>query len=214
MPKKMGVNSKAEEARARKASAESEKKAVDAKKKEEQFWSEAEGPKGKSAKKKEEDAERRAEAAVKRAEARKLAEQEEQELAKYGKAVDKKAGRVGLPVPKMTAAQLALQQEAERERLAAQAQASKKRESRTADTEEYERLVAVQNTNREDNIVDARDLDSALAQIATPSDLPADRHPERRLKAQFKVLALSLLQFTKSGSSLFALSSSASRNGS
>jgi hypothetical protein len=44
---------------------------------------------------------RRTEAAAKRAEAKKLAEQEENELAQYGKRVDKKATRVAMPVPKV-----------------------------------------------------------------------------------------------------------------
>jgi len=37
--------------------------------------------------------------------------------------------------------------------------------------------------------VDARDLESALAQIGTLNapELAADRHPERRLKASYKV---------------------------
>lgn len=101
MPKKMGTNSKAEEARSRKAEAQTEKKVKDERQKEENFWKDAEGPPSKASKKKEEEAERKAEAAAKRAEAKKLAEQEEKELAQYGKRVDKKATRVAVPVPKV-----------------------------------------------------------------------------------------------------------------
>uniref|UniRef100_A0A803LG78 Coiled-coil domain-containing protein n=1 Tax=Chenopodium quinoa TaxID=63459 RepID=A0A803LG78_CHEQI len=82
MPKKMGVNSKAEDAKARKAAAEAEKKAQEAKQKEDQYWREAEGSKSRSAKKREEEEQKRAEAAAKKAEARRLAEQEEQEIEK------------------------------------------------------------------------------------------------------------------------------------
>lgn len=77
MPKKMGVNSKAEEARARKNNAETEKKDREARQKEDQYWKEAEGAKSRAAKKKEEESAKRAEAAAKKAEIRRLQEQEE-----------------------------------------------------------------------------------------------------------------------------------------
>lgn len=186
MPKKMGINSKAEEARARKAAAATEKKEKEARDKEESYWREAEGGISRAAKKKEEEAEKKAEALARKAEAKRLAEQEEKELEKYGKRVDKKLGRVALPVPKVTAVELAAQKEQERQQLQVQAEASKKRDLRMADTDDYERLVAVENTNRVDNLVDARSLETALAQMTVASDLPPDRHPERRLKASFK----------------------------
>jgi hypothetical protein len=188
MPKKMGTNSKAEEARARKAEAHVEKKVKEERQKEESYWKEAEGPASKAAKKKEEEAERKAEAAAKKLEAKKLAEQEEKELEKYGKRVDKKATRVAVPVPKVTAAELARRKEEEQAALEAQAAAKKKKELRMSNPDEYEKLVGVANRNREDDIVDARDLESALAQISTlgAPELAPDRHPERRLKASYK----------------------------
>lgn len=189
MPKKMGTNSKAEEARARKAEQQLEKKVKDERNKEESYWKDAEGPASRAAKKKEEEAERRAEAAAKKAEAKKLAEQEEKELEQYGKRVDKKAMRVAVPVPKVTAVELAKRKEEEQAAMQAQAEAAKKKELRMSNEEDYERLVGVANRNREDDIVDARTLETALAQIGTLTtpDLPADRHPERRLKASYKV---------------------------
>ena len=189
MPKKMGTNSKAEEARARKAEAHVEKKVKEEKQKEEMYWKDAEGPASKAAKKREEEAERKAEAAAKKLEAKKLAEQEERELEKYGKRVDKKTTRVAVPVPKVTAAELAKRKEEEQAALEAQAAAAKKKELRMSNPDEYEKLVGVANLNREDDLVDARDLESALAQIGTLNapELPADRHPERRLKASYKV---------------------------
>ncbi|KAG0632212.1 hypothetical protein M758_1G311900 [Ceratodon purpureus] len=188
MPKKMGTNSKAEEARARKAEAQVEKKVKEERQKAETFWKEAEGPASKAAKKREEEAERKAEAAAKKLEAKKLAEQEERELEKYGKRVDKKATRVAVPVPKVTAAELAKRKEEEQAALEAQAAAAKKKGLRESAPEEYERLVGVANVNREEDLVDARDLESALAQIGSlgAPELPADRHPERRLKASYK----------------------------
>ena len=83
MPKKMGVNSKAEEARARKNALEADKKSREVREKEEQYWREAEGSKSRAAKKREEESEKRAEAAARKAEARRLAEQEEKELLEY-----------------------------------------------------------------------------------------------------------------------------------
>ncbi|PPS11669.1 hypothetical protein GOBAR_AA08965 [Gossypium barbadense] len=124
MPKKMGVNSKAEAARARKSAAESDRKEREAREKEENYWREAEGPKSKAAKKREEDAEKRAEAAARRAEARRQAEMEEKEIDKAMKKPDKKAN--------------------------------------------------------------PRSVEEAIAQMAVADNLPADRHPERRLKASFK----------------------------
>ncbi|MED6184967.1 hypothetical protein PIB30_052505 [Stylosanthes scabra] len=154
MPKKMGVNTKAEAARARKSAVETERKERETKIKEEEYWREAEGPKSRAAKKKEEEADKKAEAAARKAEARRLAEQEEKELEKSMKKPDKKANR---------------------------------RQARTAAEEEYERMVLVSNTNRDDSIIEARSVDDAIAQMSiADASLPPDRHPERRLKAAFK----------------------------
>uniref|UniRef100_A0A0R0K908 Coiled-coil domain-containing protein n=1 Tax=Glycine max TaxID=3847 RepID=A0A0R0K908_SOYBN len=131
MPKKMGVNTKAEAARARKSAADTERKEKESREKEDQYWREAEGSKSRAAKKKEEEAEKRAEAERK-------------------------------------------------------AEEAKKQQSRTAAEEEYERMVLISNTNRDDSIIEARTLDDAIAQMTVVDNLPPDRHPERRLKASFK----------------------------
>ncbi|KAL2642025.1 hypothetical protein R1flu_009612 [Riccia fluitans] len=196
MPKKMGLNSKAEEARGRKAAAEAEKKVKEQREKEDKFWMEAEGQKSKAAKKKEEEAERRAEAAAKRAEAKKLAEQEEAEIEKSLRKLDKKLNRVAAPVPKVTAAELAKYKEQEAKDMQATAQAAKKREARTVEEEEYEKLVAIENKNRDDTLVDAHDVQSALAQIVITETTP-DRHPERRIKASYKAFEEAELQRLK-----------------
>nr|GMD95699.1 coiled-coil domain-containing protein 124 [Ipomoea batatas] len=128
----MGVNSKAEAARARKSAVESERKDREAREKEDQYWRHAEGAKSRAAKKREEEAEKRAEAAAKKAEARRLAEQEEKELSKSLQKPDKKANRVSIP---------------------------------------------------------ARTVDEALAKMTVVDNLPVpvDKHPEKRLKASFKI---------------------------
>ncbi|KAF8013412.1 hypothetical protein BT93_I1306 [Corymbia citriodora subsp. variegata] len=186
MPKKMGVNSKAEEARARKSATETERKAREAREKEEQYWREAEGSKSRASKKREEEAEKRAEALARKAEARRLAEQEEKELEKAMKKPDKKANRVSIPVPKATEAELRRRREEEQAELARKAEEGKRRQSRTAAEEEYERMVLVSNTNRDDSIIEASTVEEAIAQMAVADSLPVDRHPERRLKASFK----------------------------
>ncbi|OIT36002.1 PREDICTED: coiled-coil domain-containing protein 124-like [Nicotiana attenuata] len=187
MPKKMGVNSKAEEARSRKSAVESERKARESREKEEQYWREAEGAKSRAAKKREEEAEKRAEAAAKKAEVRRLAELEEKELEKSMKKPDKKANRVAIPVPKVTEAEIRRRKEEEQAALAKKAEEDKRKQSRMAGEDEYEKLVLVTNTNRDDSIVEASTVEDAIAHLAVTDNLPVDKHPEKRLKASFKV---------------------------
>ncbi|KAI8533229.1 hypothetical protein RHMOL_Rhmol11G0281200 [Rhododendron molle] len=186
MPKKLGVNSKAEEARARKNATESDRKERESREKEDQYWREAEGAKSRAAKKREEEAEKRAEAATRKAEARRIAELEEKELEKAGKKPDKKATRVSIPVPKVTEAELRRRREEEQAQLTKRAEEAKRRQSRTQGEEEYEKIVLVANTNRDDSIIEARSVEDAIAKMVVADTLPVDRHPERRLKASFK----------------------------
>ncbi|KAI3446308.1 hypothetical protein Pfo_002973 [Paulownia fortunei] len=186
MPKKMGVNSKAEEARARKSATDADRKERETREKEDQYWREAEGAKSRAAKKREEEAEKRAEAAAKKAEARRLAEQEEKDLEKSMRKPDKKANRVSVPVPKVTEVELRRRKEEEQAAMQQRAEEEKKKQSRTADEEEYERMVSVVNTNREDSIIEARTVEEAIARMTVGDSLPVDKHPEKRLKASFK----------------------------
>jgi len=193
MPKKLGVNSKAEAARARKSAAETEKKDRETREKEEQYWREAESSKPRAAKKREEEADKKAEAAARRAEVRRLAELEEKELEKMIKKPDKKANRVSIPVPKVTEAELRKRREEEQAIAMKKAEEAKKR---TAGEEEYERVVLVSNTNRDDSIIEASTLDEAIAKMSIDNNLPPDRHPEKRLKASFKVCIVLLSVFS------------------
>lgn len=188
MPKKMGVNSKAEAARERRSATEAERKERESRAKEEEYWRVAEGSKSRAAKKREDEAEKRAEAAARKAENRKLAETEQQELEKSGRKPDRKANRVSIPaVPKVTEADLERRREEERQRILRNAEAAKKRQSRTAEEEEYERMVLVTNTNRDDSVIEAHSVEDAIARMALADpQLPPDRHPERRLRASFK----------------------------
>jgi len=120
-----------------------------------------------------------------RAENRRLAELEQQQLAAAARRPDRKAARVGGPaVPKVTEAELARRREEERLRLQREAEAAKKRQARTADEEEYGRVVLVANTNRDDSVIEARSVEDAIAKmtIAAEPALAPDRHPERRLR--------------------------------
>ncbi|KAJ7967111.1 coiled-coil domain-containing protein [Quillaja saponaria] len=154
-PKKMGVNSKAEGARAQKAAIESERKEREAREKEDQYWRESEGSKSRAAKKREEEAEKRAETAARKAEA-------------------------------LTEAELRKQREQEQAELQKKAEEAKKRQTRTAAEEEYERMVLVMNKNRDDSIIEASTVEDAISQMTVADNLPVDKHPERRLKASFK----------------------------
>ncbi|EPS70678.1 hypothetical protein M569_04082, partial [Genlisea aurea] len=186
MPKKMGVNSKAEASRARKSSTDAERKDRESKEKEDQYWREAEGEKSRAAKKREEEAEKRAEAAAKKAAARQLAEQEEKDLEKSLRKPDKKANRVSVPVPKVTEVELRRRREDEQLALQRRAEEEKKKQSRTADEEEYERMVSTVNSNRDESIIQARSVEEAIASLTVADTLPVDKHPEKRLKAAFK----------------------------
>ncbi|KAL8556548.1 hypothetical protein ACS0TY_004119 [Phlomoides rotata] len=186
MPKKMGVNSKAEESRARKNATDAERKERESKEKEDQYWREAEGAKSRAAKKREEEAEKRNEANARKAEARRLAELEEKELEKSMKKPDKKANRVSVPVPKVTEAELRRRKEEEQASMQRRAEEEKKKQTRTADEEEYDRMVSVMNTNRVDNVIEARTVEEAIARMTVVENLPVDKHPEKRLKASFK----------------------------
>ena len=71
--------------------------------------------------------------------------------------------------------------------MAKKSEEAKKRQSRMAAEEEYERMVLVTNTNRDDSVIEARSVEEAIAHMSVADNLPADRHPEKRLKASFKV---------------------------
>jgi hypothetical protein len=95
-------------------------------------------------------------------------------------------------VPKVTEAELARRREEERLRLQREAEAAKKRQARTADEEEYGRVVLVANTNSDESVIEARSVEDAIAKMTVTAEpvLPPDRHPERRLKVSYKVLCL------------------------
>eukprot|EP00270_Netrium_digitus_P021791 TRINITY_DN954_c0_g2_i1.p1 TRINITY_DN954_c0_g2~~TRINITY_DN954_c0_g2_i1.p1 ORF type:complete len:240 (+),score=96.19 TRINITY_DN954_c0_g2_i1:92-811(+) len=194
MPKKVGVNSKAEEAKARKESAAAEKKEKEKKEKEDAQWRD-EGATSKAAKKREEDERKKAEAAAKRAEAKKLAEQEEREMEKVAKKGVVKGDKLSATSSssKITAAKLQEIREKEQKALQERMAMEQKKKERVVGADEYGRSLEVANENRMESLVDAHSLDEAISQLhlssgtgETSSKQPVDMHPEKRLKAAYK----------------------------
>eukprot|EP00898_Chlorokybus_atmophyticus_P006735 jgi/Chlat1/7062/Chrsp56S06723 len=185
-PKKVPANSKAEAARERKETAEAEKKALAEKQKEDAVWAAAEGTKSKAQLKKQEEAAKKAETAAKKAEAKALADQEAKELENYGKRAPTK--KAPSPIKKVTAAELALQQERLRKQQVAEAEELAKARARTVHEEEYESIVLQPNINREEELVEARSVDAALSALSVSGAAEAtpDKHPEKRIKAAYK----------------------------
>ncbi|XP_066370938.1 uncharacterized protein [Miscanthus floridulus] len=160
--------------------------------KEELYWPEAKGPKSHAARRREEDAKKHAEAVARKAENRRLAEAEAAAVAASAsapsKATVRKASRVAAPPPKVMEAELVRRLEEEWLRLEREAEAAKNRAARVAE-EEYERVVLVEKTNRDDSLIEARSVEEAIAWMSVLDlqvSLPADKHPERRLKSTFK----------------------------
>lgn len=85
-----------------------------------------------------------------------MAEQEQKELKKASKKHDKKANSISIPVPKVTEAELRRRMEEDQARILKKAEEGKRRQSRTTGEEDYERIVLVANTNRDDSIIEAR----------------------------------------------------------
>ncbi|CAI5475367.1 unnamed protein product [Closterium sp. Yama58-4] len=208
MPKKLTPNTKAEEARERKAAAADEKKRAAEKAKEDARWAD-DAPKGRAAKKKEEDEQKRAEAAAKRAEKKRLEEIEAGEMAKIsGKGVSRGGGGGGSSAgagagarragagssggggAKVTQAELARIKEREQKELEGAEAERRKKAARVAEEAEYARMLEVENTNRMAVAVDARNVGEALSQLSVAAGEEGsgsvDKHPEKRMKAAFK----------------------------
>lgn len=185
MPKK--VNQKAEDAKARKVAAADEKKQREAKSKEDALWAD-EGAGGKAAKKKAEEEKKRAEAAQKRAELEQLKAAEEKEMASLSKKGVR--GPKADSSPKVTRAELDRIREEDAKRKEEGDRLKKKAAARIQDEEDYARVVNVANTNRLEKSVDARNLDEAVTQLSAVTldeQAALDKHPEKRLRAAYKV---------------------------
>lgn len=96
--------------------------------------------------------------------------------------------RISIPT-KVTELELRRRREEEQAAIQRKADEDKKKQARIADEAEYERIITVPNTNRgDDSLIDARSVEDAIAKMSLDSSsLPPDKHPEKRLKASFKV---------------------------
>lgn len=168
----MQPNSKAVEAKERKAEAKGAAASKSKQQEEDSYWDAAANPRTKRDSKKEDEERRKTEAAAKRAEVKRLQQEEEAALAAAAK---KKPA-----APKITSHQLHLQAEADRKQRERDAAARAADGKRVVSEEEYAQSVAVDNTNRDDVAVEARSLDAALEQLSVAQEgTPTDRHPEK-----------------------------------
>ncbi|KAL3140213.1 hypothetical protein ABBQ38_004488 [Trebouxia sp. C0009 RCD-2024] len=177
--KKISENPKAVESRERKATSKKDGQAKEHAKAEDEFWEQAgEGAKSKASKKKEDQAKEREAAAAKKAEAKRLAAEEDAEMASLAKKTAKKAAE-----PKVTSHQLQLQQEAERKAQQAAVEEAAKAKKKVVTEDSYAQMVDTQNVNRNANDVEARSVTEALSALGVKEE--EDKHPERRMKAAF-----------------------------
>lgn len=182
MPPRKGENSKAVEARDRKASSKKDKTEKESKAKEDAYWVEAgEGSKSKAAAKKAEQDKARIEAAAKKAEAKRLAEEEEAALSKA------KPKEKVTPAAKVTAYQLQRQRELDAKKAEEAAREKALQTKREVTEEGYSALVEVENVNKLQGDVEARNVDQAIAglSVVDGGSPEVDKHPERRLKAAY-----------------------------
>uniref|UniRef100_A0A182PNP3 HMG box domain-containing protein n=1 Tax=Anopheles epiroticus TaxID=199890 RepID=A0A182PNP3_9DIPT len=171
MPKKMGINSKAVEARERKAEAKKTANEKAAKAAEDAYWADDDKQLAKKKKQKEEEERRKAEAARKKAETKALLEQEMNSIKTTAKVA---------PAPKITRSQIEADLE-KRNRAIEAASAVPSKPKVVAKEPPIE-----ENLNRvmADTEV-AQTIDQAIA-VLSVGDASADRHPEKRMKAAYK----------------------------
>lgn len=162
--------SKARAAIARKNAEEKIREAAAELEKENEYWkeAEAEGTKSRGALKREEAANKRAEAVARKAETRRLEEEEKLELQKRLK---KKT--TGMNVGKVTESELRLRSEEEQDKITKKVEEAQRRRSRMVNEEEYDRMVAVRNTNADSWTVDARTIEEGISALVTDVTNPA-----------------------------------------
>uniref|UniRef100_A0A182W0H9 HMG box domain-containing protein n=1 Tax=Anopheles minimus TaxID=112268 RepID=A0A182W0H9_9DIPT len=170
MPKKMGINSKAVEARERKAEAKKVANDKAAKAAEDALWVDDDKQLAKKKKQKEDEERRKAEAARKKAETKALLEQEMNSIKTTAK----------LPAAKVTRSQI--ESEIEKRNRAAEAATAAVKPKPVP-----KEIPLEENLNRvmADTEV-AQTIDQAIAVLSVGDASAADRHPEKRMKAAYK----------------------------
>ncbi|XP_073820174.1 coiled-coil domain-containing protein 124 [Musca autumnalis] len=171
MPKKMGINSKAVEARERKAAAKQATQSKLAKEAEERLWKDDDKTLAKKQQKREEEERKRAEAARRKAEAKALLDQEMNSIKTQGKQ----------PLAKISRQQVLEEMEKKQKALDAIAAANKPQARVVVQTNYIE-----ENLNRAMADVEvASTVDQALAVLSVKDD-EEDKHPEKRMRAAYK----------------------------
>ncbi|XP_017040970.1 coiled-coil domain-containing protein 124 [Drosophila ficusphila] len=172
MPKKMGINSKAVEARERK---EATKKATQEKKTkeaEDRLWRDDDKNLAKKQQRKDEEERKRAEAAKRKAEAKALLDQEMSSISTQRKQ----------PLAKINRQQILEEIEKKQRVMEAINEASKPAATRVV----VQNHVVEENLNRSMADTDvASNIDEALV-VLSVNDNEEDKHPEKRMRAAYK----------------------------
>uniref|UniRef100_A0A1B0ACL8 Coiled-coil domain-containing protein n=1 Tax=Glossina pallidipes TaxID=7398 RepID=A0A1B0ACL8_GLOPL len=170
MPKKMGVNSKAVEARERKEATKKANQERAAKEAEDRMWEDEDKGLARKQKKREEEERKRAEASKRKAEAKALLDQEMSSIRTQGKQ----------PLAKINRQQIL--EEMEKKQKALEAMTVPKITSRVVVTSP----IIEENLNRAMADVEvATNVDEALAVLTLKTE-EEDKHPERRMRAAYR----------------------------
>ncbi|XP_075145605.1 coiled-coil domain-containing protein 124 [Haematobia irritans] len=171
MPKKMGMNSKAVEARERKAAVKQATQSKLAKEAEDRLWQDDDKGLARKQQKREEEERKRAEAAKRKAEAKALLDKEMDSIKTQGKQ----------PLAKINRQQVLEEMEKKQRALEAMSAAKQTNNRVVVQTNYIE-----ENLNRSMADVEvASTVDEALA-VLSVKDEEEDKHPEKRMRAAYK----------------------------
>uniref|UniRef100_A0A1L8DCR5 Putative coiled-coil domain-containing protein n=1 Tax=Nyssomyia neivai TaxID=330878 RepID=A0A1L8DCR5_9DIPT len=165
MPKKMGENTKAVEARERKAAAKKAQNEKVAKDKEDAMWQDDDKNLAKKKQRKEEEEKKKAEQLKKKAEAKQLLEEEMSSIKTTGKP----------SIQKVTRAQIQKEVETRNKNIEAINKPAKQKNELLEEN--------INRLNLDSNV--ATTVDDAIA-VLNVTEETLDKHPEKRLKAAFK----------------------------
>jgi hypothetical protein len=176
--KKLSTNPKAADARAAKEAKKQSAAASKAKAQEYSYWDQHANPVQKRDLKRQEAEKKAAAAQKKKQELSELKRQEEEAMARVGK---KKVVQTN----KVTKREIDLMKEKQKQAYDQIADEREKRQSKTVEVEDYEKMLDVEIDNKTEKAVDARTLDEAVSQVSLQGIAGDDRHPEKRAKAMF-----------------------------
>ncbi|XP_037819352.1 coiled-coil domain-containing protein 124 [Lucilia sericata] len=172
MPKKMGMNSKAVEARERKAAIKKATQEKATKEAEDRLWKDDDKTLARKQQKREEDERKKAEAAKRKAEAKALLDQEMNSIKTQGKQ----------PLAKINRQQILEEMEKKQRAIDAINAANKPLPPRVVVQNDY----IEENLNRSMADVEvATGIEQAIA-VLSVKDEEEDKHPEKRMRAAFK----------------------------